>query len=56
MQLAHHSLITTSIYFIIAALEAEIQNLKSEHMIVINDINDLRTLLESITSFEDSFP
>ncbi|XP_042419882.1 uncharacterized protein LOC122008269 [Zingiber officinale] len=37
-----------------SALEAEINNLKSEHMIVLNDISDLRTLLESITSFEDS--
>ncbi|XP_042429978.1 uncharacterized protein LOC122016662 isoform X1 [Zingiber officinale] len=37
-----------------SALEAEVNNLKSEHMIVLNDISDLRTLLESITSFEDS--
>ncbi|XP_074562951.1 uncharacterized protein LOC141819602 [Curcuma longa] len=38
-----------------SALEAEIHKLRSEHMIVLNDINDLRTLLESVTSFEDSF-
>ncbi|KAJ8475935.1 hypothetical protein OPV22_019662 [Ensete ventricosum] len=37
-----------------SALDAEIHNRRSEYMGVIDDINDLRILLGSISSFEDS--
>ncbi|THU49349.1 hypothetical protein C4D60_Mb06t08650 [Musa balbisiana] len=37
-----------------SALDAEIHNGRSEYMGVIGDINDLRILLGSISSFEDS--
>ncbi|XP_064968026.1 uncharacterized protein LOC135614511 isoform X1 [Musa acuminata AAA Group] len=37
-----------------SALDAEIHNQRSEYMRVIDDINDLRILLGSISSFEDS--
>lgn len=41
-------------FWMIAALDAEIHNQRSEYMGVIDDINDLRILLGSISSFEDS--
>ncbi|WOL12652.1 hypothetical protein Cni_G21419 [Canna indica] len=37
-----------------AALEAEIRDRKSKHMVVLDDIRDLQILLESISSFEDA--